>query len=132
MKLLVAIALLSLVGCASYIEPDVSGPYDRTTTHAIAWQWAKSVGGAVYEVDNSIRSMGPVLSEHAFVIVIPAWAQIKKYQMILREDAIVHETVYVFNGVWKTSGRGNSAADSGWITEDDYDGTVIAQVYYNP
>lgn len=111
---------------------EIVGPLSYNDTRAIAWQWANSVGGVVYEVDNKDRSMGDVLSEYAFIIAIPAWTQVGKNQMITRSEGIVHEVVYKGADGVITAGRGNDTKDNGWVTEANYTGTVIATIYYKP
>ena len=128
------IVVLALAGCGGIDHPEgeIAGPHGKDVAMAIAWQWANGVGGVVYEVNNDDRSMGDALSDHALVIVIPAWNDVRQGQIVARSEGWLHEVIHSQEGAYKTAGRANGRLDGGWLTQDNYAGTVLAQIYYKP
>lgn len=133
MRLLLAIVVLALAGCAKRIDPEVKA----YATALEAWTHAQAdvinTGAQLYIVANT-GSMEPTLTtEDLLVVVREPYDSLQNGYIVTfkanwRPDPITHRLSIKRDGVWATSGDANHHADPGWMDEKQYLG-VVKRVY---
>ena len=130
----IAMLFLILFGCAKQEQSDIIGCHSLDEAERIV-KVANIAAKGTYHPVAATGSMGEFLSEYEIALVVYAWDRIKVGQLVVRNidgRGTIHKVVYQDGNNFKTAGIATRRSDSGWLTSDNYVGTYIGRILYDP
>lgn len=159
--LLIALLVGALSGCVSTPTARSDAEVVSSATYAEASQAARQVAASFVRAGYKVTvydgsrgsSMGQIVSNHAFLVVVRCWdstpiASVVTFSKVMERQAttpngkpyvaigekrlIIHQLAQKQADLARTRGVNNGGADRYTIGPDEYEGTLVAQIYYNP